>query len=90
MATCCGVALVFPAAMTTFGLGVKSGSQGFRLTADGLADKRTYFGEIAAVDKVCAAIPADSSVLIIGRTMMQQIGQAVRGMCGVPIGGVTR
>ena len=89
VATCCGVALVFPAAMTTFGLGVKSGSQGFRLTAGGLADKRTYVGEIAAVSEVCAAIPADSAVLIIDRTMMQQMGQVIRGMCDVPIAGVS-
>ena len=75
------------AAMTTFGLGVKSGSQGFRLTADGLASKRTYVGEIAAVGKVCAAIPADSAVLIVDRTMMQQIGEVIRGMCGVPTPG---
>ena len=40
----------------------------------GLAYKRTYDGEITAVDEICAAIPADSSVLIIDRTMMLQLG----------------
>ena len=60
------VALVLPAAMTTFGLGVKTGGPvGVTLTADGLADKIAYAGELAAVDGLCAAIPKDSSVIII-------------------------
>ena len=59
------------------------------LDARGLAFKRTYDGEITAVAKVCAAIPADSSVLIVDKTMMLQFGEAIRGMCGVPTAGAT-
>jgi hypothetical protein len=59
------------------------------IDARGLAFKRTYDGEITAVDKICAAIPADSSVLIVGKTMMGQFGEAIRGMCGVPTAGAT-
>jgi hypothetical protein len=82
---CCAAALVVPPAITSFGLGVQTGGpQGVRLIANGLAFKRTYVGEIAAVNKVCAAIPAGSSVLIVDRTMMRQWGQVIRGMCGVP------
>ena len=70
---CCALAIALPPA----------------IDARGLAFKRTYDGEITAVDKVCAAIPADSSVLIVGKTMMQQFGEAIRGMCGVPTAGAT-
>jgi hypothetical protein len=82
---CCAAALVVPPAITSFGLGVRtSGSQGVRLIADGLAGKRTHVGEIAAVNKVCAAIPPGSSALIVDRSMMRLWGEAIRGMCGVP------
>jgi hypothetical protein len=85
---CCVVALVVPAVVTTFGLRVKSGGPvGIRLTADGLASKRTYEGEIAAVNRVCAAIPRDASVVFIGGTNgggASRLTQVVRGTCGVP------
>ena len=70
---CCALAIAVPPA----------------IDARGLAVKRTYDGEITAVDKICAAIPADSSVLIVDNTMMLQFGQAIRGMCGVPTAGAT-
>ena len=54
----------------------------------GLAFKRTFAGEIAAVDKVCQGIPSGSSVLIIDYTMMDQFGQAIRGTCEVPVAAV--
>jgi hypothetical protein len=85
---CLVVALVLPAAITTFGLRVASGGPiRIRLTADGLADKRTYEGEIAAVDRMCAAIPRDASVVFIGGSDgggASRLTQVVRGMCGVP------
>jgi hypothetical protein len=85
---CCVVALVVPAVVTTFGLRVKGGGPvGIRLTADGLAGKRTYEGEIAAVNRLCAAIPRDASVVFIGGTNgggASRLTQVVRGMCGVP------
>jgi hypothetical protein len=69
-------ALVLPAAATTFGLTFTS--------AGGLATKTTYSGEIAAVDELCAAIPADASVVIINYATASRLVQVVRGMCGVP------
>jgi hypothetical protein len=86
---CCTAALVLPPAMTTFGLGVRdSGSQGFRLIADGLAFRRTYVGEIATVNDLCAVIPPGSSVLFVDYTLMREMAEDVRGMCGVPTAGV--
>ena len=85
---CCVVALVLPAAVTTFGLKVASGGPvGIRLAAKGLASQRTYQGEIPAVNGMCAAIPRDASVVFIGGTNggpASRLTQVVRGMCGVP------
>jgi hypothetical protein len=87
---CCAFAIFLPPAVDAFGIGVKdTSSRGLRLVADGLALKRTNYGEITAVGKICAAIPAGSSVLVADRTMMLQFGQVIRGMCGVPTAGVT-
>ena len=85
---CCVAALVLPAAVTTFGLRVASGGPvGIRLAAKGLAVKRTYEGEIPAVNGMCAAIPRDASVVFIGGSQggdAARLTQVVRGMCGVP------
>jgi hypothetical protein len=76
---CCAGAIFLPPMIGSFGLGLKS--------SDGLALTRTYVGEIAAVDKLCRGIPKGTSVLIVDNIMMQEFGQAVRGMCGVPVAG---
>ena len=93
LVTCCVAALVLPAAVTTFGLKVRSGGPaGIRLAADGLATARTYEGEIQAVDRMCAAIPRDASVVFIGGTEAGDaawLTQVVRGMCGVPAASIT-
>jgi hypothetical protein len=85
---CCVVALLLPAIVTTFGLRAASGGPaGIRITAHGLAFKRTYQGEIAAVDHMCAAIPRDASVVFIGGSnggAASRLTETVRGMCGVP------
>jgi hypothetical protein len=87
---CTAGAIFLPPMVGNFGLGLKSGGLlGVEPYSDGLALQRTYVGEIAAVNKICAAIPPDTSVLIADYTMMQQFGQAIRGMCGVPVAGVT-
>ncbi len=84
------VALLLPPSMTTFGLGVKTGgSSGITLTADGLAFKTTYGGELGAVDGLCAAIPKDSSVVIVDGPIDDRFAQIVRGMCGDPTARVT-
>src|SRR5215831_16247422 len=60
LAAFCAALLLVPPAVTTFGLGIRHGGPlGVRPVAHGLAVKRTYAGEIAAVNRLCAAIPAD-------------------------------
>jgi hypothetical protein len=77
-----GAALVLPAVKTTFG--INAGQSGYRLAANGLALKVTSKGEIAAMDNLCARIPRDSSVVFVSYQLFRNIGQDVRGMCGVP------
>ena len=75
-----GLALVLPAVQTTFGISYRDG----RLAANGLAGKATYAGEVAAVRRMCAAIPANASVVIINPATAGQMSQVIRGVCGVP------
>jgi hypothetical protein len=78
-------ALVLPATLTTFGLGVRTGGPaGVTLVADGMAFKTTYRGELDAVNRMCAAIPRGSSVVIIDGPVADRLTEAVRGMCGDP------
>jgi hypothetical protein len=70
---CCAGAICVPPAIGNLG---------------GLAFKRTFAGEIAAVNRVCRGIPTGSSVLIIDYTMMDEFGQAIRGTCDVPVAAV--
>jgi hypothetical protein len=51
----------------------------------GLAFKRTFVGEVAAVSKLCEGIPKGRSVLIIDAQLMLKFGQAIRGTCNVPV-----
>jgi hypothetical protein len=73
-------ALVIPAAWTSFGLRIGTGG----VTVAGLADKVTWQGEAAAISRMCAAIPADASVVIIETKVSSEMSEVVRGMCGVP------
>jgi hypothetical protein len=85
LAVCCAAILIVPTVMTTFGLSLKdTGPQGLRLAADGMAFKRTYVGEVAAVNGLCAALPPDASVVIIDGPLADRMSQVLRGMCGVP------
>jgi hypothetical protein len=85
---CCVVALVLPATITTFGLSLHtSGPGGARLTANGVAFKTTYYGEIPAVHHMCAELPKNGSVLFVDVNETKagnQLLEVVRGMCGVP------
>ena len=86
LAAFCAALLLVPPAVTTFGLGIRSGGPlGVRAVAHGLAVKRTYSGEITAVNRLCAAIPPDSSVVVIGKRAGHQMPQVIRGMCGYPV-----
>jgi hypothetical protein len=51
----------------------------------GLAFKRTFVGEVAAVSSLCQNIPEGKSVLIIDAQLMLKFGQAIRGTCNVPV-----
>ena len=77
---CCAGAIFLPPMIGNFGLSL-SGS-------DGLALQRAYVGEIAAVDKVCQAIPPHSSVLIADFMLNWQWAENIRGTCGVPVAAV--
>jgi hypothetical protein len=56
-----------------------------RLTAHGLALKRTYYGQVAAIYGLCAQLPKDASVIMIDSPMADRISEVVRGMCDVPV-----
>jgi hypothetical protein len=88
----CVLAMLIPAAVTTFGLKITdSGAHGYRFSADGLAFKRTYQGEIAAVNGMCAAIPRDGSVVFIDSVGNAEswLAQVVRATCDVPVASIT-
>jgi hypothetical protein len=90
LAAVLGLALVLPAVITTFGLlhepgGAATSKTAVAGTKAGLAFQRTYGGEIPAVDHMCAAIPANASVVFLGTRIANNIAQNVRGMCGVPV-----
>jgi hypothetical protein len=86
LAAFCAALLLVPPAVTAFGLGIRHGGPlGVRPVARGLAVQRTYDGEITAVNRLCAAIPPDSSVVIIGKRAGHQMPQVIRGMCGYPV-----
>jgi hypothetical protein len=92
--TCCAAALLIPATVTTFGLhGHTGGPVGVRLTADGLAFKTTYAGEIAAVDGMCSALPKDASVVFVNSGILKaspELAEVVRGMCDRPTAILTK
>jgi hypothetical protein len=79
-AACCGILLIaFPARIA---FKPDLGSAGISLR--GLAVQDTYRGELAAVDKLCGAIPAGSTVVFIDGPVADRLLENVRGQCGVP------
>ena len=85
VAVCCVIALLVPAAVTTFGVGTtKSGSGSARLTANGLAFQRTGAGEDQAVRQLCASIGPNASVVIVDSLTADRFSQVIRGMCATP------
>ena len=90
LASVCAVALVLPAATTTFGLKLRNGGPvGIRPAAHGLAFTTTYAGEIAAVERMCAALPRGSAVVILDKRAIFRFNEVVRGMCGHPAAHMT-
>ena len=85
VAAFCGAALLLPAAVTTFGLGLgRAPHGGIRIIADGLAFKRTDTGEITVVNRLCRSIGPRAAVVIVDPLTADRFTQIVRGMCGVP------
>jgi hypothetical protein len=79
-AACCGILLIaFPARVA---FKPHLGSAGISLR--GLAVKNTYRDELAAVDKLCAAIGADATVVAVDGQVADRLLENVRGQCGVP------
>jgi hypothetical protein len=83
----CVAAMLVPTVATTFGLGLshKGTSGGLKPVAQGLALTRTGTGETSAVADLCAQLPRNSSVLIVGQPTAAEFTQVIRGMCGVPV-----
>jgi hypothetical protein len=59
------------------------GPAGLAVVATGAAVQATYQGEIAAVARLCAALPANAAVVFIDRRAGNELAEVVRGMCGV-------
>jgi hypothetical protein len=79
-AAVCAIVLIAPPAWIAFKPHL--GSAGVSLR--GLAVQDTYHGELAAMDKLCAAIPADATVVVIDGSVADRMLQNIRGDCGVP------
>jgi hypothetical protein len=87
---CCAGVLFLPPLIGNFGLGLKSGGPvGVLPYSNGLALQRAYVGEIAAIEKICQAIPPNSSVLLADFMFYYQFEENIRGTCDVPVAGVT-
>jgi hypothetical protein len=54
----------------------------------GLAFKRTFAGEIAAVNTLCQGIPPGASVLFVNNLSMGWFAGPIRNTCNVPVAGV--
>lgn len=81
------VAIVAPAVWTTWGPRIST-SGGIRLTFDGLGDARTYGGELDAMQYLCTELPPNATVVIVNEGAVDHLMQSIRGMCGVPVGGM--
>ncbi|WP_300613810.1 hypothetical protein [Trebonia sp.] len=79
-AACCGVALVAVPAWISFQPHLGHGGLQLR----GLTESNTYRGEVTAVDEMCAAIPPDSTVVVIDGPIADRLLENIRGDCGVP------
>jgi hypothetical protein len=79
-AACCGILLIALPARIAFK--PELGSVGISLR--GLAVQDTYRGELAAVNKLCGAIPADATVVFVDSQVADKLLENVRGECGVP------
>jgi hypothetical protein len=85
----CAVLLLVPAAISAFGISIRHGGPlGVKPVAHGLALKRTFTGQVAALYGLCDRLHAagpNVSVIMVDGPMADRISQVVRGMCGVPV-----
>jgi hypothetical protein len=83
VATCCVASLIIPTALATLDLGFTAGPDR-HLGAHGMAFRKIGAGELTAVNKLCAAIGPDASVVIVDSLTADRFAQVVRGICGTP------
>jgi hypothetical protein len=81
------VAIVVPAVRTTWGPKIST-SGSIRLTFNGLGDAATYGGELDAMQHLCTELPGNATVVIVNEGAMDHLMENIRGMCGVPVGGM--
>ena len=88
LATACFVvALAEPPAAITFGIELSHPANPATRTAlSGLAFRRTGAGQVTAVERLCGAIPRNSSVLLLDKVAARAFAQVIRGTCDVPAG----
>ena len=86
VASCCVASLLIPTALTNLDLGIEHGD----LTAHGMAFRRIGVGELTTVDRLCAAIGTDASVVILDSLTADRFAQLIRGMCGTPTAVLTQ
>jgi hypothetical protein len=88
LATACFVvALAEPPAAITFGIELsKPANPATREALSGLAFRRTGAGQVTAVERLCGAIPRNSSVLVLDKVAARAFTQVIRGTCDVPAG----
>ena len=91
LATACFVvALAEPPAAITFGIELSHPANPATRTAlSGLAFRRTGAGQVTAVERLCGAIPRNSSVLLLDKVAARAFAQVIRGTCDVPAGVVS-
>jgi hypothetical protein len=77
VASCCAASLLIPAALTNLDLDS-------HLHARGLAFQRIGAGEPGTVDRLCATIGPDASVVILGAPTADQFAPVSRILCDTP------
>jgi len=83
VATLCVASLLIPTALATFDIGFTGGPDR-HLSAHGMAFRQIGAGELSAVNRLCAAIGPDASVVIVDSLTADRFAQVVRGICGTP------
>jgi hypothetical protein len=88
VASCCAASLLIPATLTNLDLSSSPNASGpgRHLAANGMAFRRIGPGQLTAVDRLCAAIGPDASVVILDSLTADRFAQVARGLCDTPTG----